>query len=83
MAYYNLTEYDRAIEDLNAVLEQDPSNAEAYFQRGMAHLSLNRQENADADMGRAVKLGLDPRSVRRLTDYRRKAPGTGPNPATE
>ncbi len=83
MAYYNLAEYRLAIEDLDAVLAKDPTNAEAYFQRGLAHLGLEKQDKANADMVKAVEFGLDPRSVRRLVDYRPEIPGSGATPASE
>ena len=53
-----LKEQDKLIAKLNAVLEQDQRNVEAFLGRGNAYLDLGRYRKAVADYDRV--LGLEP-----------------------
>jgi tetratricopeptide (TPR) repeat protein len=48
MEYKKLTDYARAIEHFDRVIEADPNYCYAYFQRGQAHELLGQSEAASA-----------------------------------
>ncbi|MFF8770632.1 tetratricopeptide repeat protein [Kitasatospora sp. NPDC015120] len=47
----------RALADLDAVIEQDPQNAEYYVDRAALHRAAGRPAEAIADYGTAIRLG--------------------------
>ncbi|MEJ2734726.1 MAG: tetratricopeptide repeat protein [Anaerolineae bacterium] len=51
--------HDRAIRDLNRVLELDPSRAEAYFNRAFAYKLQGEHDKAIADFERYLETGQD------------------------
>ena len=51
--------HDRAIRDLNRVLELDPSRAEAYFNRAFAYKLLGEYDKAMADFEHYLEVGQD------------------------
>jgi hypothetical protein len=65
--FYNLNQFDRAIEDYNVLLSIDPSNYEAYilrtvsvealFERGSFYLRQGNKELAVSDLRKACKYG--------------------------
>jgi tetratricopeptide (TPR) repeat protein len=48
-----------AVRELNTAIEENPDDVEAYQQRALAHIGLNRPEEALADAERAVALAPD------------------------
>ncbi len=58
-AYNNLSQYDRALADLDAAIELKPDFAEAYNNRGFAYNHLNQNERAIADYSTAIELKPD------------------------
>ncbi|MFF2659025.1 tetratricopeptide repeat protein [Kitasatospora sp. NPDC058032] len=48
---------DRALADLDAVIAQDPQNAEYYVDRAALHRATGRPDDAIADYGTAIRLG--------------------------
>jgi lipoprotein NlpI len=50
----NLT--DEALADLNQAIENDPEYALAYFMRGMLYIDQGNQEQAEADLEKALQL---------------------------
>jgi len=58
LAYAELNEYKRAIEDYGKAIELNPTLAEAYNNRGNAYAELNKHERAIEDYDRAI--GLNP-----------------------
>ena len=51
-----LGQFERAIADFTRVLELDPSNANAYLNRGSTHDSLGQHAKAAADYSKALDL---------------------------
>jgi tetratricopeptide (TPR) repeat protein len=51
-------DYTHAIEDYTRALEIDPSLAEAYYNRGLAHLAAKQQDKGVSDLSKAGELGL-------------------------
>ena len=49
----------KAIEDLDAAIEIDPSMAEAYTNRGMAYLALGERQRSLDDLDRAIRIDAD------------------------
>ena len=56
--------YDRAVEDLNAVIENDPADYAAYYQRGTALYNLDRLAEAKRDF--QMLRQINPRSQEAL-----------------
>lgn len=54
--YNSAGDYAGALEALNRSIDQERSNAEAYYQRGMAYLGLKNYSLAEADFKTAVEL---------------------------
>ncbi len=52
---HNLT---HAIEDYTRAIRLDPNLAEAYYNRGLAHLALKQDAEATSDLSKAGELGL-------------------------
>jgi tetratricopeptide (TPR) repeat protein len=55
-AYYNLKQYDKAIEDYNKIIELDPENVIAYGRRGDAYGRLKQYESAIMNYAKAIDL---------------------------
>lgn len=49
ITYNEAMEYSKAIDSLNASIEKDPSNKEAYFQRAISYLETGLFDNAVSD----------------------------------
>ena len=58
LAYYELGEFDRALEDYSQAIALDPDYAYAYFGRAYTYYELGRNDEAIADFDQA--LALDP-----------------------
>ncbi len=56
--YAERHDYLHAIEDYNRSIELDPNLAEAWYNRGLTHMAVNRQEEAISDLSKAGELGL-------------------------
>lgn len=56
--YIDRRDYLHAIEDYSRAIEIDPNLAEAYYNRGLAHLSLKHEAEATSDLSKAGELGL-------------------------
>ncbi|MDE6557079.1 MAG: tetratricopeptide repeat protein, partial [Duncaniella sp.] len=63
--------YERALEDLNVILENDPSDYAAYYQRGTANYNLDRLPEAKKDF--QMLRQLNPRSQEALFGLARVA----------
>ena len=55
-AYFRRGDYDRAIADLNTLLQLEPNRAEAYHNRGAAYGAKGDLDRAIADFDRAIQL---------------------------
>ena len=49
-------QFAEAIADFTAVIKEDPSNANAYFNRGATHDSVGAYDKAVADYSRALEI---------------------------
>ena len=56
--YAQRTDYAHAIEDYTKAIALDQHLAEAYYNRGLAHLALKHQQESVADLSKAGELGL-------------------------
>ena len=56
--YAQRTDYAHAIEDYTRAIALDQHLAEAYYNRGLAHLALKHQQESVADLSKAGELGL-------------------------
>ena len=56
--YAQRQDYQRAIVDYTAALQQESSLAEAYYNRGICHIKLNHQAEGINDLSKAGELGL-------------------------
>ena len=59
LAYGNLGQYERAIQDFDEAIRLDPQDAIAYNNRGVAYQNLGKQELADRDFAKAKELGVE------------------------
>ena len=57
-----LEKYSEAIADFTKVIELDPKNALAYYNRGAAKFALNKYSEAMADYTKAIE--LDPKDAK-------------------
>ena len=57
--YYDNEEYDKALESYNKILDIDPNNAEAYYNKGYTYYMLNQNDEALKDFDKAIKLDPD------------------------
>lgn len=54
-AYYNLGDYEGAIENFNQALRLDPHNAKAYFNRGNAYYQMAQSSNSEPEYRQALE----------------------------
>ena len=59
IAYYNLGQDERAIEDWDEAIRLNPEYAKAYYNRGVTYEHLGKQEQADRDFAKAKELGVE------------------------
>jgi Tfp pilus assembly protein PilF len=59
LVYSTLGEYSSTIADMDHVIEVDPTYAKAYLVRASAHANLGMAPKFQADIDRAVALGVD------------------------
>ena len=59
MAYINMQDYDRAIEDFNQVLKLDPTHAQSFNNRGTAYVYKGNYDLGIRDFNKAIE--LDPK----------------------
>jgi tetratricopeptide (TPR) repeat protein len=53
-----MKQYDKAISDLDKVLEKDPGHAPSYYERGIAHYEKGQYDLALSDFNKAQELGI-------------------------
>ena len=58
MAYFALSDYDRATDDFSRALELDDDNWKAYYYRGMVHRLKGAYREALADLNRCMELDV-------------------------
>lgn len=56
LAFYNLKQYQEAIEDFSQSIQMKPKYAEAYNNRGNAYYELDQYEKARADFDQSIKI---------------------------
>jgi tetratricopeptide (TPR) repeat protein len=56
IAYYQLQQYDLALADYTTYLKYDPFNASILYESGMLQRSLNKNEEAIANLSRAIEI---------------------------
>ena len=66
LAYNDLGQYQRAIEDGNEAIRLDPQDAVAFNNRGIAYYNLGLNERAIDDYDEAIRLDGGPATSARL-----------------
>ena len=56
LAYYDLGQHQRAIQDYDHAIKLNPNYSCAYYNRGMAYIDLRQLERAIQDCDQAIKL---------------------------
>ena len=56
MAYASKGNYDKAIGDYSDAVRLKPTNARAYYERGLAYAKTGETAKAEEDFGQAKKL---------------------------
>ena len=59
VAYAELGEYDREIEDYNKAIKLNKEYVEAYYNRGVTYVGLGKYNRAIEDFNKAIELNLD------------------------
>jgi len=59
LAYSNLGQYQKAIDDYTRAIELDPENADTYDNRGLAYVTLSQYQKAIDDCYQAGILHLE------------------------
>lgn len=54
--YYELGQYDQALQDFNRAVQLDPENATVFYHRGLTLTKLNHYEDAIQDFNLAIQL---------------------------
>jgi tetratricopeptide (TPR) repeat protein len=57
--YYDKKQYDRALAELNKVIELDPKNSMAYNNRAVVYSDKEQYDEALADFNKAIELNPD------------------------
>ena len=57
--YLDESQLDEAIAEFTKAIDLDPNLAEAYAGRALAYTALDRDQEAERDIDKAVELGLD------------------------
>ena len=55
-AYFNLGQYQRALEDFDKAIRLEPGYGSAYSNRGAAYSALGQSANAEANKAKACSL---------------------------
>lgn len=76
ISYDKLGHFDAAIQDFNRVLQLEPNNSVAYFNRGSTYDSLGMHDAAIADFSKALE--LDPGTSSTPVGDHPAAAGAGP-----
>ena len=58
-SYYELDEYEKAVEDFSEAIELDPYNADVYYNRGVSYYRLGKYGEAVDDCTKAIHLEPD------------------------
>jgi tetratricopeptide (TPR) repeat protein len=58
--YYNEKQLDKALEQFNRVVTENPEMAEGYYYRGLVYLNKNKVPEAKADFQKLLE--IDPKS---------------------
>jgi tetratricopeptide (TPR) repeat protein len=58
-AYFNLSDFTRAIKEFNKILENDKDNKEAHYNIGVSYLRLNNKEEACRYLREAKRLNME------------------------
>ena len=77
--YYDLGDYEQAVDYYDEAIRLDPLYAEAYSSRGLAYVSLGQHERAIQDVDEAIRLNPPPiaRVSSKLRPLWRTPPGSG------
>ena len=67
-AYIRLGKNQRAIEDYDEAIRLDPHNADYYASRAIAYTFSDMDPEAQADVNRAVELGIDREPLERFIE---------------
>jgi tetratricopeptide (TPR) repeat protein/O-antigen ligase len=59
VTYYELGQYETAIQDYNQAIQSNPERAEVFVGRALAHTQLGKDTEAEQDVAKAVELGFD------------------------
>ena len=60
LSYYDLGQYERAIQDYDGAIRLNPQHAAAYYVRGMGYEGLGKTKEAELDYQKAKDLGYEP-----------------------
>ncbi len=55
-ARYNLGEYDTAADDFSHAIEQEPDDADHYYDRSWSYCNMDKLEDAIVDMNKAIEI---------------------------
>ena len=59
-AHFARAEFEQGIADFSRVIELDPGEAAAYYNRGLSYQELGDADKAEADFAKAKELGYEP-----------------------
>ena len=62
-AYFNLKQYEKAVQDFNKSIELNPDNSDAYNNRGLMYIHLGQYAKAVRDFDKALKLNPNNEAV--------------------
>ena len=66
---YEAKQFNEALQQLNAAIEQEPKSAEAYYIRSKVFFALKQKDSAMKDLERSLNLDPDNASARNLRGY--------------
>ena len=69
VAYLSMADFEQAINNFTKAIELKPGVADMYGNRAVAHAAIGEDEQSEADVAEAVRLGAPPEGLEAVIDY--------------
>jgi len=69
VAYLSMADFEQAINNFTKAIELKPGVADMYGNRAVAHAAIGEDEQSEADVAEAVRLGAPPDGLGAVIDY--------------
>ena len=69
VAFLSMADFEQAINNFTKAIELKPGVADMYGNRAVAHAAIGEDEQSEADVAEAVRLGAPPEGLEAVIDY--------------